>query len=175
MIAIPPTDVVAPHGLTSHADAFAPGATVIVAGRVSQVLGRVVATDSDETWLECLLDEDGGHRWLAVEAPTGPVRYTLWQRETAASVGLRIEDRSLRGTTLTTTTQGTATFSAAGRFGTFDIPPAGTLQYVEFTHPGGRVAAARFDAELPWLVGVGTGEPVAVTLHRPNHPNRRSR
>jgi hypothetical protein len=174
MTAAPPAYVLARHGLADHADTFAPGATVIVDGRVSRVLGRIVAADGVETWLECLLDHGGEDRWLAVEAPTGPVRYTLWRRDTAGRVGLRIEDRSLHGTQLTTTEQGTATFCAVGRFGAFEIPPSGTLDYVEFTRPGGRVAAARFDPGGPWLVGVGTGHAVAVTAALPDDRNRRS-
>jgi hypothetical protein len=163
MTATAPTHVTAPHGLAQHAGTFAPGATVIVDGRVSRVLGRIVATDEVETWLECLLDQEGGQRWLAAEAPTGPVRYTVWRRETAERAGLRPEDRTLDGATLTTTAAGAARFTATGRFGAFVIPPSGTLDYVEFARPGGRVAAARFGPHQPWLVGVGTGQPVAVT------------
>ncbi|MFI5933795.1 DUF4178 domain-containing protein [Actinoplanes sp. NPDC051494] len=157
-----PAHVSGPHGLAEHAGDFAPGTTVIVDGRVSRVLGRIVATDHVETWLECLLEHDGEERWLAVEAPTGPVRYTLWRRDTAERAGLDPQDGTLHGVALTTTERGTATFSATGRFGRFAIPAAGCLEYVEFTHAGGRVAAARFDPGRPWLVGQGTGLPVAV-------------
>lgn len=162
MSAPAPVHVPGPHGLAEHADCFAPGTAVVVDGLLSRVLGRIVATDHVETWLECLLDHDGAERWLAVEAPTGPVRYTLWQRDTAERAGLRPAEGTLHGVALTPAEQGTATFAATGRFGRFAIPPSGALEYVEFTHSGGRVAAVRFGPGRPWLVGQGTGQPVAV-------------
>lgn len=162
MSASVPVHVSGPHGLAEHAGCFAPGAAVVVDGRLSRVLGCIVATDHAETWLECLLDEDGAEHWLAVEAPTGPVRYTLWRRDTAERTGLSPDEGTLHGIPLTPAEQGTATFAATGRFGRFGIPPAGTLDYVEFTHPGGRVAAARFGPGRPWFVGQGTGQPVVV-------------
>jgi hypothetical protein len=160
----PPATVSGPHGLAAHAGSFTPGSTVIVDGRVNRVLGRIIAVDHVETWLECLLDQDGERRWLAVEAPTGVVRYTVWQRDTAELAGFCPDEATLHATPLSTTEQGAATYSASGRFDPFVIPDAGFLDFVEFTYRGGRVAAARFHTAQPWLVGVGTGEPVTVSF-----------
>ena len=62
---------------------------------------------------------------------------------------------------------GTATFAAAGSFGQFVIPRTGVLDHREFVHRQGRVAAARFAAGQPWLVGVSTGRPAVVSVTAP--------
>ena len=139
------TEVAGPFGLAEHAASFAPG-VVLSAG---EVLGLIVATDEVETWLECHL---GDRHWLAVEAPAGTVRYTLWRRTTAPELP--------HGDDLTATERGTAQYRADGRFDPFVIPASGTMHYAEFTRPGGRVAAARFRPGAPWLVGTGTGEEI---------------
>ncbi|MCD9144043.1 DUF4178 domain-containing protein [Streptomyces albireticuli] len=137
------------------ADRLTPGADVAVRGRKWRVAGRVVATDHEETWLEVLLEDGSETSWLAVETLGGDPRLSLWRRSEATTAGFDLASATLRGAVLTETARGAARYVTEGRFG-LDLPAAGRLVHREYEGPEGRVAAARFSPEGPWLVGVGT-------------------
>ncbi|MBT2383463.1 DUF4178 domain-containing protein [Streptomyces sp. ISL-11] len=140
------------------AERLTAGAPVVVGGRSWRVAGRVLATDHEETWLECLLRDGPDTAWLAVETLTGDPRLSLWHRTTAATAGFDPATAVLRGTALTETGRGEARFTTEGDLtpAGVGLPAAGTLVYREYEGPEGRVAAARFGPDGPWLVGTGT-------------------
>ncbi|MBB5116673.1 DUF4178 domain-containing protein [Streptomyces eurocidicus] len=137
------------------ADRLTPGADAVVRGRKWRVAGRVVATDHEETWLEVLLQDGSETAWLAVETLGGDPRLSLWRRAEATTAGFDLATATLRGAVLTETARGEARYVTEGRFG-LELPTAGRLVHREYEGPEGRVAAARFSPEGPWLVGVGT-------------------
>ncbi|UQI47618.1 DUF4178 domain-containing protein [Streptomyces sp. HU2014] len=148
------------------ADRLTPGADVVVRGRKWRVAGRVVATDHEETWLEVLLEDGSETSWLAVETLGGAPRLSLWRRAEATTAGFDLASATLRGAVLTETARGEARYVTEGRFA-WALPAAGRLVHREYEGPEGRVAAARFSPEGPWLVGAGTPLGGAEALEGP--------
>jgi len=157
--------VAGPFGLAALAGRVPPGCMLTVTGRPVTVTGLLTCTDEHDTWLELLLSGPGGPGWLAVEAPGGRPCCTLWSRRAVPAAG---PAAPVPGPGWRTAARGTAEFRSAGTFGSLAIPPAGRLRYVEYERDGARCAAERFASSLPWLLGSGTGVPVAVTAGGPD-------
>jgi hypothetical protein len=150
-----------PHGLLEIAESFAPRTALSIGGRRWGLLGTVICTDHEETWLECFASSGDEVAWLAVEAHEGRHRITSWQRRHC----LDGTESSAADLDCTAFVQGTAMYTARGEFGDFEVPAAGVLDYIEYTRrTGDRSAVERFAPHLPWLTGSGSGVSLQVNL-----------
>lgn len=155
------------------------GARVRVAGETWTVAGRVLATDHEETWAECLLRAGGREVWLAVETLTGVPQLSLWRRGQAADAGFDRAQECLGGRPLVETGRGSARYlvegdrSAAGTV----LPARGELGYREYSCEslGERVAVAGFGPGGPLLVGRGAALRREDFAPVPSPTTRRSR
>ncbi|WP_441248086.1 DUF4178 domain-containing protein [Kitasatospora sp. McL0602] len=137
------------------------GATVRLREESWTVVGRVLATDHEETWAECLLRSGAAEAWLAVETRTGVPVLSLWRRGPAAEMGFDPVTERLGGAALRQTGQGRADYVIEGDCDVLgeELPSSGELTYREYVdeESGGRVAATAFGPAGVLLVGCGSG------------------
>ncbi|MFB6556269.1 DUF4178 domain-containing protein [Streptomyces sp. NPDC056405] len=165
------------------------GSTIQLDAAAWTVTGRILATDHEETWVECFLtrrlppqppaDPEPYSHWLALETLTGEPRLSRWHRSEASAARFVLEDAPTGGATLDgapvrEVQRGEAHFTAEGDFGPYatDIPASGLLVHREYaTADGRRVAATRFDpGPAAWLIG--RNAPLGAPLATPFAPSR---
>ncbi|MFI0975576.1 DUF4178 domain-containing protein [Streptomyces sp. NPDC021093] len=148
------------------------GSTVDVQGEAWTVTGRILATDHEETWVECLLtrqrpphptaDPEPYTHWLALETLTGHPLLSRWHRSEASADFFDLPEADfpeadLPEADLPEVQRGEAHFTAEGDFGPYakDIPASGLLVHREYaTAEGRRIAATRFAPDpAAWLIG----------------------